>query len=254
MWNVMGHTFTILYGLKKKKKYPWLVGDAGDWTRDLTHAKRALYHWATSPSRESPFCYRYSFRLALDLRLWLKFQDFILVRASAVSSFLLLPLPLETVSGMYQNSMQPALCDANLTGSRALLPGAWSPNWHPAPCRAARRDVPAQSASPSPTPPSAYCAGAAERGGGGASGALLRRRAPSTGYEGAGGNRRERCPSAKGDLLLKQSGGDLLCTAENLSDLPVQPPLPHQNKPTSQENMFTPNPHKLAFVGVTANS
>ena len=25
------------------------VGDAGDWTRDLSHAKRTLYHWATSP-------------------------------------------------------------------------------------------------------------------------------------------------------------------------------------------------------------
>ena len=24
-------------------------GDAGDWTRDLSHAKRTLYHWATSP-------------------------------------------------------------------------------------------------------------------------------------------------------------------------------------------------------------
>ena len=25
-------------------------GDVGDWTRDLSHAKRTLYHWATSPA------------------------------------------------------------------------------------------------------------------------------------------------------------------------------------------------------------
>ena len=24
-------------------------GAAGDWTRDFSHAKRALYHWATAP-------------------------------------------------------------------------------------------------------------------------------------------------------------------------------------------------------------
>ena len=33
-------------------------GDVGDWTRDLSHAKRTLYHWATSPpiySRKSNY-------------------------------------------------------------------------------------------------------------------------------------------------------------------------------------------------------
>ena len=35
---------------------PKETGDTGDWTRDISHAKRALYHWATSPPIG---CYRY---------------------------------------------------------------------------------------------------------------------------------------------------------------------------------------------------
>ena len=35
-------TFTLLLDYNS--------GDVGDWTRDLSHAKRTLYHWATSPS------------------------------------------------------------------------------------------------------------------------------------------------------------------------------------------------------------
>ena len=34
------------YVFKIGKRY----GDAGDWTPGLSHAKRTLYHWATSPS------------------------------------------------------------------------------------------------------------------------------------------------------------------------------------------------------------
>ena len=33
----------------KTKKF----GDAGNWTRDISHAKRALYPWATSPGATS---------------------------------------------------------------------------------------------------------------------------------------------------------------------------------------------------------
>ncbi len=33
------------------------LGDAGDWIQDLIHAKHALFHWATSPLNENPFCF-----------------------------------------------------------------------------------------------------------------------------------------------------------------------------------------------------
>ena len=41
-----------------RKMYKYIIeickkkscGDAGDWTPDLSHAKRTLYHWATSPT------------------------------------------------------------------------------------------------------------------------------------------------------------------------------------------------------------
>ena len=32
-----------------KRQKMGITGDAGDWTRGLSHAKRTLYHWATSP-------------------------------------------------------------------------------------------------------------------------------------------------------------------------------------------------------------
>ena len=38
--------YKALYYIWKSQKF----GDVGDWTRDLSHAKRTLYHWATSPT------------------------------------------------------------------------------------------------------------------------------------------------------------------------------------------------------------
>ena len=38
----------IKINIEKWKKLP-LIGDAGDWTRGLSHAKRTRYHCATSP-------------------------------------------------------------------------------------------------------------------------------------------------------------------------------------------------------------
>ena len=40
--------FTNLDNCPKPQNYG-LPGDAGDWTRGLSHAKRTLYRWATSP-------------------------------------------------------------------------------------------------------------------------------------------------------------------------------------------------------------
>ena len=40
-----------IHALKNEKG----CGDAGDWTPDLSHAKRTLYHWATTPT-DGYFC------------------------------------------------------------------------------------------------------------------------------------------------------------------------------------------------------
>ncbi len=44
-----------LFCLNLHESHRTFLGDAGDWTQDLIHAKHALYHWATSPLNESLF-------------------------------------------------------------------------------------------------------------------------------------------------------------------------------------------------------
>ncbi len=46
-----------LFCLNLHESHRTVLGDAGDWTQDLIHAKHALYHWATSPVKKSPFCF-----------------------------------------------------------------------------------------------------------------------------------------------------------------------------------------------------
>lgn len=189
------------------------------WTRDLTHAKRALYHFeATSPSEKS-LCYRYSFRLALDRQLWLSFGNFILVRAPTASSFLPLPLPLETVSGMYKTPCESQRCGTQTwLAPRALLPGAWTPNWHPThPARrrggTSQRRVPARGRARLLRRLTAQALQGAEVG---VHPALCCGEEPSV--PGTRSRQESHWPLSwrQGDLLLKQSSGNLLCTAENL--------------------------------------
>ena len=47
-WLIFSRTLqAVLFCLTKQNKEE--SGDAGDWTRGLSHAKRTPYHWATSP-------------------------------------------------------------------------------------------------------------------------------------------------------------------------------------------------------------
>ena len=45
-WIIKNRAFAWTWWPKKISKK---LGDAGDWTPGLSHAKRTLYHWATSP-------------------------------------------------------------------------------------------------------------------------------------------------------------------------------------------------------------
>lgn len=135
--------------------------------------------------------------------------------------------------------MQSAGWAANLTSSRALLPDAWSSTRNPVPCALPEgRDVGALSARQSSTPLRADCAGGPEPRGVGRSvqpAALLRGGAPpTTPTEGpVGGQSHGRCPGTTRELLLKQSGGDLLCSPKTLLDLPVHHHAPPRPRPVS---------------------